>query len=96
MSITNTPFFPVGWVASAGNKGKPVEAFKLYVAVGRSDFGAVPTLSVPKACLSDLPLHVPNKEIWWVQVYVARSPGALQSAGLQAKNGMNFGTSSPL
>jgi hypothetical protein len=25
MSITSTPFFPVGWVASAGNKGKPVE-----------------------------------------------------------------------
>jgi hypothetical protein len=25
MSITGTPFFPVGWVASAGNKGKQVE-----------------------------------------------------------------------
>lgn len=25
MSITGTPFFPVGWVASAGNRGKQVE-----------------------------------------------------------------------
>jgi hypothetical protein len=25
MSITGTPFFPVGWVASAGNNGKRVE-----------------------------------------------------------------------
>ena len=25
MSITDTPFFPVGWVAIAGNKGKQVE-----------------------------------------------------------------------
>src|SRR5262249_49389347 len=25
MKITSTPFFPEGWVASAGNEGKPVE-----------------------------------------------------------------------